>query len=202
MRGSSCRGWSRAASTDAGSLRVITFGNYRFAYGRGLAASNPTKILRVEPFKPARSPRFPFTCFPFICYARNRKLAAMKCERPLLTGAEVDLGKLIRVGNTVAVCGNRIVPRGHVAINGSVRLDDPDYLAVQPDIRSVARFVGSLISIDPDTGVARRYRWDDHCPRQWGLGAIRHYQHEGYCRTKSADGQRYKLPWHLSLRAE
>ena len=89
-----------------------------------------------------------------------------------------------------------------MAIKCSVRLDDPDYLAVQPDIGGVARFVRSFISIDPDTGGARRYRWDNHCARQWRLGAIRRYQQEGYCRTKAADGQRYKLPWHLSLGAE
>src|SRR6202022_248766 len=50
----------------------------------------------------------------------------------LLSGAEVELGKLMGIRNAVAVYRYRILRGWHIAIKSRVRLDDPGYPAVQP----------------------------------------------------------------------
>src|SRR6202022_2382943 len=56
-------------------------------------------------------------------------------DKGLLSWAEVELSKLIGISNAVAVYRHRILRGWHIAIKSRVRLDDPGYPAVQPDIR-------------------------------------------------------------------
>jgi len=50
--------------------------------------------------------------------------------------------------HAVAVYRHRILRGWHIAIKSRVRLDDPGYLAIQPDIRCVARLVLVVIPVD------------------------------------------------------
>src|ERR1700757_3067308 len=84
----------------------------------------------------------------------------------LLSGAEVELGKLKGISHAVAVYRHRILRGRHIAIQSRVRLDDPGYPAVQPDIRCVARLVLVVISVDPDPSGATRHRRDEDRTRR------------------------------------
>src|SRR5207237_6239133 len=108
-------------------------------------------------------------------------------DKGLLSGAEVELGKLMGISNAVAVYRHRILRGWHIAIKSRVRLDDPGYPAVEPDIRCVARLVLVVIPVDPDpSGVTRHRRDDDRTRRRYLAASCQ--EEEQACRHSGASG--------------
>jgi hypothetical protein len=89
----------------------------------------------------------------------------------LLSGADVEIRKLIRIWDAITVHADRIVSGRHVAIKGRVRLGNPDKLSVQPEVGGLMALVRPLVAIEPDPGFAGRNGWNRHRTRRWDLAA-------------------------------
>src|SRR6516164_8498264 len=95
-----------------------------------------------------------------------------------LSRTEVDLRKLIRIGDAVTIDGNHIVSRRQIAIIGAVRLGNCGYLAIEPEVGALLTVMWPVIPVDPEPGRASWNRRNRRRTRQRQLAAARQQKNE------------------------